>query len=77
MNTKTYDRNTSKRLALVADEDYRHIRYVPIIAASPDIEEVNLSTLKLLHQAAYGVVGKPNPDFDPVEWSRYSEMVET
>ncbi len=74
MNTKTYDRNIAKRLALVADEDYRHIRYVPIIAASPEIEEVNLSTLKLLHQAAYGVVGKTDPDFNPVEWAKYSQI---
>lgn len=76
MNTKTYDRNLIKGLALIADEDYLRVRYVPLFGASSLVEDISFNALRGLHQAAYGLVGEANPDFNPSEWVRYSEHLE-
>lgn len=73
MNTRTYDRNVTKGLALIADEAFVKVRYVHIAMASAVIEDVSFKTLRGLHQAAYGKIGEANPDFDPPQWVRYSE----
>lgn len=75
MHNKTYDRNVIKGLALVADEHYSKVRYVSIIAASTLVEDVSLSMLKRLHQAAHGVISETNPSPDLSLWSRYSALV--
>lgn len=73
MPIRTYDRNVSKSLALIADDDFSKVRYVHIARASTVIEDVSFKTLRNLHLAVFANTGETNLVFDPKLWVRYRE----
>ena len=67
-----YDRNITKGLDLIAEQDYRHQQYAPI-DSNIELQQVPLTILKQLHTVANayvcGLTGGQKPGFDPSEWS--------
>lgn len=69
-----FDRSPALGLALVASDDLRQPRYVPLVSAPADLRDIDIAYLRQLHVVANGVVtglvAQQREPLMPEQWER-------